>query len=373
MIVSPNIVAIDLSALSQNLRQVRNLVGRNTRIMGVVKSDAYGHGILEVARALEKNGIDCLGVAHVHEAFDLREGGVRAPIIILSGIHTRDESRQVLAKGLTPVIYDLNAAEILSQECRRLGRTLRIQLKMDTGMGRLGISWNHMGSFLERVISFRNLEIEGLLSHFATADEADHRFSELQMERFEKAIAVGRSFGLPLRLNSMANSAGIMHHKKAYYDMVRPGIMLYGGLPRPDFVSPVPLTPVMHLHARVIQVRELSDQTPVSYGRTFYTKGSRTIAVISAGYSEGLHRSLSNRGKVLVGGEKRDIVGTVCMNLTACDVTGTKRVQPGDEAVFLGTQGRLCITGDDMAAHADTISYEVFCAVGGKNIRKYIR
>jgi alanine racemase len=373
MIASPNSVIIDLAALAGNLRQVRNLVGTNTRIMGVVKSDAYGHGLLEVARVLEKNEIDCLGVAYLHEALSLREGGVRLPIVILCGIRTQEESRQVIEMGLTPVLFDLSAAEILSQECIRQGKTIHIHLKVDTGMGRLGVPWDDIGPFLRKIISFNNLEIEALTTHLSTADEPDTRFSEDQIQRFEQTISTGRSMGLDLPLNNMANSAGIMRHKRTHFDMVRPGIMLYGGRPSPDFVSPVPLAPVMHMKAQVVQVRDLPDRTPVSYGRTYHTEGQRKIAVLSAGYADGLPRSLSNRGKVLVGGQEADIIGTVCMNLTVCDITGNKGVKSGDEAVFLGSQTGECITGDDIARHAGTISYEIFCAIGRKNIRKYIQ
>jgi alanine racemase len=373
MIASPNSVIIDLSALAANLRQVKNLVGRDTRIMGVVKSDAYGHGLLEVGRALERNGIDCLGVAYLHEALTLREGGIRLPIAILCGIRTREESCQVLEKGLTPVLFDLSAAEILSQECRIRGGKARVHLKVDTGMGRLGIADTDIGQFLRKVISFKNLEIEALTTHLATADEADTRFTEEQIERFKTAISAGRSLGLDLPLNNMANSAGVMRHKRTHLDMVRPGIILYGGLPSPGFVGEASLAPVMHLRAEVVQVRDLPDKTPVSYGRTYHTEGSRRVAVLSAGYADGLPRALSNRGKVLVGGQKADIVGTVCMNLTVCDITGHKYVKSGDEAVFLGSQGKECITGDDIARYAGTISYEIFCAIGGKNIRTYMR
>jgi len=371
MIASPNSVTIDLAALAGNLRQVRNLVGRETRIMGVVKSDAYGHGLTEVGRALERNGIDCLGVAYLHEGLELREAGVRLPIVILCGIRTPEESRQVIEKGLTPVLFDLPAAEILSRECLKQGKRVRCHLKVDTGMGRLGVACEDIGPFLRKIITFRNLEIEALTSHLATADEPDTGFSKDQMERFERAVSTGRSLGLLLPLNNIANSAGIMHHKRARLAMVRPGIMLYGGLPSPDFVSTAPLAPVMHLRARVVQVRDLPDGTPVSYGRTYHTKGRRRIAVVSAGYADGLPRSLSNKGMVLIGGKKAPIIGTVCMNLTVCDITGREAVAPGHEAVFLGSQAGECITGDDIARCANTISYEIFCAIGRKHIRNY--
>lgn len=372
MIAGPNSVIIDLSALGANVRQFRGLVGPNTPIMGVVKSDAYGHGLLEVGKALETTGIECLGVAFLHEALVLREGGLRLPIVILCGIQTPEESLQVVGKGLIPVLFDLSAAETLSAESRRQGRKARIHVKVDTGMGRLGIPDADIGPFLKRMAAFDNLEIEGLTTHLATADEIDTRFTEDQIRRFEAAIAAGRSLGLDLRHNNMANSAGIMCHKRARFDMVRAGIMLYGGRPSPDFVSTAPLAPVMHLKARVVQVRNLPDKTPVSYGRTYITRGPRRVAILSAGYADGLPRTLSNRGKVLVQGKKADIIGTICMNLTTCDITRHTDVKVGDEAVFLGSQGRECITGDDLAAWASTISYEIFCAIGPRNVRTYI-
>ncbi len=372
MIRSPNKVSIDLSALARNLHQIRTLVSEDTRIMGVVKTDAYGHGMLEVARSLEENGVDCLGTAYLHEALDLRKGGVRLPIVILCGIRTREEAHEVLEKGLIPVLYDLAVVETLYQESAKPGKMARIYLKVDTGMGRLGIPHNDIGPFLQQIAPLRKLHIEGLSSHLSTADEPEGRFSEDQAEKFEKAISIGRSMGLDLPLNNMANSAGIMCHEKTHFNMVRPGIMLYGGLPSPDFINPRPLTPVMHFKAQVLQVRELPGETPISYGRTYYTEGPCRIAVVSAGYGDGLSRNLSNRGKVLIKGKKAAIVGAVCMNLTVCDITGIKEVQPGDEVVFLGSQGGESITGDDIARNAGTISYEVFCSIGRKNIREYL-
>ena len=178
--------------------------------------------------------------------------------------------------------------------------------------------------------------------------------------------------GLDLPLNNMANSGGIMCHERTHFNMVRPGIMLYGGLPSPDFISPVPLTPVMHFRAQVLQIRDLPGKTPISYGRTYHTEGPCRIAVVSAGYSDGLSRNLSNRGQVLIKGKKAAIIGAVCMNLTICDITGLKDVEPGDEVVFLGSQGGESIKGDDIAKSAGTISYEVFCSIGRKNIREYL-
>jgi alanine racemase len=367
----PNSVRIDLSALAYNLRQVRRLVPEDTRIMGVVKSDAYGHGMAPVSKALEQEGIDCLGVAHLYEALELRRQGINTPIVIMCGIQTEDESRQVVENDLSPVLFDAAIAEMLNRESAGKGRCTPIYLKVDTGMGRLGISYLDMGPILQKMASFKNLDIKGLFSHLASADEHERDFTNHQIALFEKTIEAGRSLGLALPFNSIANSAGIMGYKDAHFGMVRPGIMLYGGLPAPEFEGPLLLRPVMHFKGHIIQVRELPGQTPVSYGRRYYTNRPSRIAILSAGYGDGLPRSMSNRGEVLIGGKRAPIVGTICMNLTMCDITAFKGAKQGDEAVFLGSQGRGTLTADDMAKWAGTISYEVFCSIGQQNKREY--
>ncbi len=359
-----NIIAIDLSALVYNLNQVKSRVPKGTRIMGIVKADAYGHGLLQVSKSLEKNKIDCLGVAYLDEALELRKNGIRVPIVILSGFRTREDARAVVEKGLTPVLFDVTAAEILAQESEKLGKKTSVHLKIDTGMGRLGIPYSETGPFLQRISKFGILNIEALASHLSSADEQESDYTNTQIKRFMEAIDAGRSAGFQLPLNSLANSAGIMGYPDTHFEMVRPGIALYGGLPSPEFSSPVPLRPVMHFKGQILQIRELPDQTPVSYGRTFLTKGPSRIAIISVGYADGLPRSLSNNGYVLIGGKKAPIAGRVCMNFTAVDITGIEGVETGQEAVILGSHGKHTITGDDVARNAGTISYEVFCSIG---------
>jgi alanine racemase len=367
-----NSVTIDLSALAHNLQQVMVFTDRGSKIMGIVKSDAYGHGLLPVSRTLEKHGIDCLGVAYLHEARELRNGGVKVPIVILCGIQTRDESREVVEKDLTPVLFDLTVAETLAQESARLGKTTHIHLKVDTGMGRLGIAHTEVVPFVQRILALKGLELKALTSHLSSATEPTSDFTEIQVRHFKKAIDAGRSMGVDLSLNHLANSAGIMGHKNVHFEMVRPGILLYGGLPSPQFVSPISIRPAMHLKGKILQLRDLPDHTPVSYGRTYYTKGPSRVAVLSAGYGDGLPRSMSNLGKVLVKGKRSPIVGMICMNLTVCDITGREHVKLGDEAVFLGSQGTQTITGDDIARWAGTISYEVFCSIGQRNKKEYL-
>jgi alanine racemase len=372
MVHMPNSIIIDLSALVQNLNQVKKLVGTKTRIMGIVKSDAYGHGLVQVSRILEQNGVDFLGVAHLSEALEIRRNGITLPIVVLCGIMTRDDAREVVDKDLRPVVFDVAGADLLAEEGTRKGKTINIHVKIDTGMGRLGIPHSETETFLKRIMAYRELYVEALTSHLSSADEPMADFTMAQIDNFQKAIDMGRAIGLELPLNNLANSAGLMAHKDSHFDMVRPGIMLYGGLPAPEFQPQEHLKPVMSFKGYVLQIRNLPDNTPVSYGRTYYTKGQQKIAIISAGYADGLPRSLSNRGKALIGGEKVDIVGRVCMNMLMCDVTGMKDIVPGTEAVFLGTQGEEVITGDDVARWGETISYEIFCSIGKTDSRKYI-
>jgi alanine racemase len=363
---------IDLSALEHNLKQVRALLRPNTRIMGVVKADAYGHGLVPVSKALKKAGVDGLGVAHLHEAIELRKNGLDLPLFILSGIQTRDEAVAVIENTLSPVFFDLSVAETIAGECKRLGKRASLHVKVDTGMGRLGIPHTDLVPFLERVMSFESLDVGGLLSHLSSADDPDRSFTETQIRNFKLTIEKGRSLGLPLPLNSLANSAGVLAHRESHFDLVRPGIMLYGGLPSPDFESPVSLKPVMTFKGVVLQVRDMPAGVPISYSRTYHTQGKQRIAVTSAGYGDGLPRNLSNQGEVLVRGRKARIVGRVCMNLTMADVTASGDVRPGDEAVFLGCQDGACITGDDVARRAETISYEIYCSIGQGSTRNYV-
>jgi len=372
MIHSYNRVIIDLSGLVYNLTQVRKLVGKTPKIMGVVKSDAYGHGMIAVSKALEENGIDCLGVAFLQEALALRKAGIRSSIVILCGIETKAEARDVVAHDLTPVLHDMAPAEALAEAGKKAGKRIPIHLKVDTGMGRLGVSDSDLQSLMQKIKTLQPLYLEALTSHLSSADEPDKAFTRDQIKRFGQVVNMGRAMGFDLPLNNLANSAGIMAHRDSHFDMVRPGIMLYGGLPSPAFKTPVTLKPVMHLKGRILQIRDFPGHSPVSYGRTYYTEGPQNIAVLSAGYGDGLPRQLSNRGKVLVGGVKRDIVGRVCMNMTMINVSGMKDVRVGQEVVFLGRQGKESISGDHLAVWADTISYEIFCSLGQKNNRKYI-
>ncbi len=372
MAYPPNLVIIDLSALAHNFKVLKDLVSPGTRIMGIVKSDAYGHGSISVSRSLVEHGVDRLGVAHLSEALELRRSGIGVPVVILCGIKTRDDAAAVIENRFIPVLFDTEKAKMLGEESARRGVTLQVQVKVDTGMGRLGIPVSELGDALRSVTAHRSLTVEGLTSHFSSADEEGREFTELQIRTFKSAVELGRQMGLDLRVNNLANSAGIAGYRDSHFDMVRPGILLYGGQPSPSRSSLLNLKPVMEFKGEVLQVREMPDQTPISYGRTYCTKGRQKIAVTSAGYGDGLPWSLSNRGKALIRGIRANVVGRVCMNMTMVDVTSLPDVRPGDEVVFLGSQKGQTITGDDMAKMAQTISYDIFCSLGQRNRKKTV-
>jgi len=372
MLQSPNTLTIDIKSLEFNLTQIRRHIGKGTKIMGIVKSDAYGHGLVKVSKALEKNGIYCLGVSFINEALLLRNEGIRIPIVVLCGIETAEDANAVIEKDLTPAVFDINSAVMLDRAAVNNGKKVNIHIKIDTGMGRLGLDFGQTVAFLKKIMKFKSLNPEGLLSHLSSADEDDYTFTRKQIENFKEAVNEGRQLGMDLNLNHLANSAGIMTHGDSYFDMVRPGIILYGGLPFPEYKPPFELKPVMSLEGRILQIRNFEDNTPVSYGRTYYTSGQKQIAIISTGYADGLPRSLSNKGKVLTGGRKADITGTVCMNMLACDVTGIKDLKPGDECVIMGSQGNELITVDDIAEWCDTISYEILLSLGRGTEKRYL-
>lgn len=372
MVNAPNTLTIDLKSLEFNLEQIKRYAGKGTKIMGIVKSDAYGHGLVRVSRVLEKNGVYCLGVSFVSEAILLRNEGIKIPIIVLCGIETREDADAVIENALTPVVFNVDSAEMLEKAAVNKSKKVNIHIKIDTGMGRLGIDLDETVAFLKGIMQFKSLNPEGLLSHLSSADEDDYSFTEKQIDLFKNAVNEGRNLGMDLGLNHLANSAGVMAHLDSYFDVVRPGIILYGGLPFPGYKPPFELKPVMSFKGKILQIRNFEDNTPVSYGRTYYTSGQKQIAIISAGYADGLPRCLSNRGKVLAGGNKVNITGSVCMNMLACDVTGIKSLKPGDECVIMGSQGEETITVDDIAWWCDTISYEILLSIGHASEKKYI-
>ncbi|MEW5723264.1 MAG: alanine racemase [Thermodesulfobacteriota bacterium] len=367
-----NVVKVDLSALAHNLGEVRRLVGSGVKIMAVVKADAYGHGLTRVGRHLVQNGADALGVLDLDEAVRLRDAGVRIPIYILAGIEP-GRCREIIEQGLVPFIYDAGLAREMNEAARRLGVRAAVQLKVDTGMNRLGAPHWRAAEFFREAAGLEHLVVTGLVTHFAEADLKDSLFTQVQLDRFEAALDAARKAGLDsLTLNNAANSAAVLSLPRTHQHMVRPGLMLYGAYPDPHLKNVADLRPAMKMTSRIIQVKSIPPGESVSYGRTWTSARETRIATAPVGYAHGINRLLSNRGCGLIRGRRAPLIGRVCMNLTLFDVTHIPEAAPGDEIVLLGSQDGETISGDEIADLIGTINYEVFCHLGGLNAREYV-
>lgn len=369
----PAWLEVDLTALRENFAEIKRVAG-DTPVVAVVKADAYGHGALPVSRELLAAGASALAVATLGEALELRRAGIEAPIMLL-GLLGGDPKAAALAVRhdlIVPVCSYAMAAQ-LNQAAAAQGKKALVQLVLDSGMGRIGFA-NTAAAVDEavRLAGLGNLQICGMFSHFATADEADKAYAGQQLAQFKAFAAALAAAGVQLPRQHLANSAGLMELADAHLDMVRAGIILYGYYPsnevRRDILR---LRPVMSLKARLTWVKEVPAGTAISYGRTYITPAQAKIATVPVGYADGWSRLQSNNGCVLVGGRRAPIVGRVCMDQFMVDVTGID-AKAGDEAVLLGEQGAERIDADEIAGRCGTISYEVLSSLLPRLPRRYI-
>jgi alanine racemase len=365
----PTVGEVDLGALEFNYRQIKKRIPEDVKLLAVVKADAYGHGSVPVSLRLEKLGVDYLGVAIPEEGVELRKGGVRTPILVLGGIFG-EEVDQIFRFRLTPVIFGKDSLKILSREAERRRRKVKVHLKVDTGMGRLGVPLNLWPDFLREVRRFPRVETEGILSHFSMTDEGKS-FTQNQWRAFQGAVAIAQKLGISSRYLHMASSATLTAFPAYSARLVRPGIMLYGSYPSPTFRSLIRLKPVMTLKTRVHFLKSVPPGTRISYGGTFKAKRESLIATLPIGYADGYSRHLSNHGEVLIHGKRAPVVGKVCMDLIMVDVTDIPRVSAGDEVVLMGRQGTEQITPEEIAEKINSISYEVLCLIGKRVPRIY--
>ena len=371
----PTVAEIDLDALKFNYEQLRKKVGKETKMLAVVKADGYGHGATFISKELQRLGVDLLGVAICEEGISLRKAGIKNPIIILNGVF-KGQIKETIEYNLTPVIFDLNTAQRMSDEGKRVNKRVKVHVKIDTGMGRLGISHKDIVPFFSKLRDIANLEVEGVLSHLSTADgdsPEDRDFISLQLQRFEECIREIDMLGFSPPLRHIANSAATIDLPPSFCNVLRPGLMLYGAYPSSRFAEKIRLKPVMSLKTEIMQIKSVPAGYSISYKRTFVTQRNSVIATLPIGYADGYSRLLSNRGAALVGGEKTPVVGTVCMDMTMVDVSKVPNVHVGDEAVLIGRQGDKEISADEMADKIGTISYEVFCGVSKRVPRIYIK
>lgn len=370
--VEPSSVAvIDLSALRHNLDQIRQRIPKNCEILAVVKADAYGHGDTAIASALAGMGVRRFGVATVQEGIHLRRSGLSHPILVMGALGP-EQCAAVIGHRLTPIIHDRGIAEQVAKEATAAAGPYPVHIKVDTGMGRLGLRPDDVLPLLQSSLFQGTLSAEGLMTHLADADSEDHAFTTLQIELFRTLMGRLKAADIDIPLIHAANSAAIVLHPSAHFTMVRPGIMLYGYHTIAYPCGNLPdLHPILSLVTRVAQVRSLAAGESVSYNRVFTASRPSHIAVIRIGYADGYSRLLSNRGAVLIRGRRAPIVGRICMDMTMVDVTDIPNVVPGDEAVLIGQQGGLRITAAHLAAWAQTIPYEVLCAIGPRVQRVY--
>jgi len=355
---------IDLNALSHNLREVRRKTGNKT-IVAVVKADAYGHGSVKVSKHLLKNSASMLGVAFAEEAIQLREAGIKAPILVFFENYNNTDA--YFKYHLTPVIFEYKSAEIISSKAYKHNCKIPVHIKVDTGMGRVGLKAENALNEILKIAEIKNLQFEGLMSHFSDADITDKKFATAQLKSFTTLIKSLKEKKMHFKFFHIANSAAVLQFPEAHFNMVRPGIMLYGYGPG----GKNNLKPGLSLKSKIIFIKNVPAGTPISYGRTFITKRKSIIATIPIGYADGYSRTLSNCGEVLIGGKRSPVVGRVCMDTIMVDITGIPDVNYNSEVVLIGSQGKDSITARDIADKTGTIPYEVLTTIGQRVKRTY--
>jgi len=365
----PTVGEVDLGALEFNYRQIQKRIPEGVKLLAVVKADAYGHGAIPVSLKLEKLGVEYLGVAISEEGVELRREGVKAPILVLGGIFG-GELDQIFRFRLTPVLFRKDSLKLFSREAERRRRKVKVHLKVDTGMGRLGVPLSLWPEFLKEVKRSPKIEIEGILSHFSMTDE-EEGYTQNQWREFQRAVAIAHEMGISYQYLHMAGSATLTAFPAYLGNLVRPGIMLYGSYPSPTFQDLISLKPVMTLKTRIHFLKSVPSGTRISYGGTFTTKRESLIATLPIGYADGFSRYLSNRGKVLIHGKRAPVVGKVCMDFIMVDMTDIPHVSVGDEVILMGRQGKEQITAEEIAEKINSISYEVLCLIGKRVPRIY--
>lgn len=364
----PAWVEINREAIAHNVAEFRRLLPKSCQLMSVVKANGYGHGDVETARIALANGANWLAVALPEEGLKLRRAGIVSPILVLGAL-MGEQLEACVTKDLTPTVFQWEVASSLSNLARRLGKTVRVHVKVDTGMGRMGLFPEQAGEFIRRVSGLSNLEVQGVYTHFASADQPGGEYVYWQWSRFRKVLSQLKQDGIHVPLKHCANTAATMFLPECHLDMVRVGLGTYGLYPNSD--RPIRLKEAFSLKAKVAAVKRVPPGSGISYGSTHVTWKETSIAVLPLGYADGVNRLLSNQGKVIISGKLFPIVGRVCMDSMMIDV-GDSLVEPGDEGVLIGGDSGNCITVDDWANKIGTINYEVPCMISHRVPRIYV-
>ncbi|MDI6781286.1 MAG: alanine racemase [bacterium] len=373
-------VEVDLDNITHNAEELRRLVGNSCQIMAIVKADAYGHGAVAVAKTAIKAGVQRLGVVCLSEGINLREAGIDCPILSL-GPPMIDETEDYIQHNITPSIFSWEQARIFSDKAMFRGISVKIHMKIDTGMARLGVLYTEAFELIKKVHSLPGIEIEGIFSHLASSDSADKAYAYEQFRRFTGVINRLKKIGISIPITHIANSGAIIDLPEMRLDMVRSGIAIYGLFPSKSVSQHVSLQPAMSFKTRIIHLKEMPKDLPVhgflpvyggiSYGRT-YVKKKIKVATIPVGYADGYPRALSNKAEVLIQGQRAPIIGRITMNFCMIDVSHIPEVRIGDEVVLFGKQDQSSLSVDELAEICGTISYEILCGINPRILRVYV-
>jgi len=361
--MNSNQITIHLNAIRNNYQLLQKWAGPDVCLMAVIKSDAYGHGMVPVAHTLDRAGCQQFAVFDVSEGLILRDNGFSQAILILKGVDLKNLDR-IVAQDLTCALYQQDMAQYLSQTARKHNKHAKVQIKVDSGMNRLGIYPNDLDNFMRAIQQLPGIQINGFMSHFAVADQPNDAYTKRQIDIFNDAIAPYADL-----TNHLANSGGITDRKGINFPIARAGIALYGSSPQWPLAKQ--LAPAMSFQSEVLYVKTVPQGETISYGRTFKTIKPTRVATIPVGYADGYNRMFSNKSSVLIQGKKAPVIGRVCMNLIMVDVSDIDNISHGEPVVLLGKQGDDCITADELASYANTISYEIMCTLGAANHRVY--
>lgn len=369
----PAWLEINLPNIAHNIRQIRRILKPETELLAVVKANAYGHGAERVAFTALDSGADRLGVATLGEGVQLRKAGIMAPVMVL-GYVASDQAEVAIKYNICQTVYSFAAAQAISLKAQEKNKTAVVHIKVDTGMGRIGfLPSAESADEVCRILNLPNLYVEGIYTHFSTADEADKEFTHLQQRRFEEFIESIERRGYHIPIKHAANSAAIIDMPETHYDMVRAGMIMYGSYPSAEVSeNKIDILPALSLKCRVSCVKKVPAGTAISYGRHYVTTEERIIASLPLGYADGYSRAFAKNGEVLLRGKRVPIVGTICMDQLMVDVTNLGGVAIGEKAVIIGRQGNDEITIEELAAKTNTINYEIICMLSERIPRRYI-
>ncbi len=370
----PTYALINLEHLAFNLKSVKKFLSKEVEYMAVVKADGYGHGSVDCAKRLEREGIDWFGVAIIEEGLELREAGITKPILCL-GSFWEGQEKLLLENDLTPVIYQIDKARLLNNAASSVNKIANIHIKIDTGMGRIGVRMEELNVFVEQLKLLKNLNTEGIMTHFAAADNLqENDFTRLQIDRFYQAVSFFEKNGFHPKYKDLANSPGTIVQPDSLGNLVRLGGILYGlGEDILPLEAEKPfLKPIFSLHTKIAHLKKVSPNESLGYGRTFKTERESLIATIPIGYQDGFHRRLSNCGRVIINKTFAPIVGRISMDWTILDVTDVPDVKVNDEVILIGQQDDKKISVAEVAKKLNTISYEITCGISRRVPRKYV-